>query len=68
VKKKPGIGKSIRDFLKDMEDTATPIGKTVKTLKEGVGHAQELAEFYNNIAQWVGWPQVPKPFLKKSSK
>jgi len=34
-------------------------------IKYGVGLAQDIAKGYNDIAQWLGLPQVMKPFLKK---
>ncbi|MFK7906979.1 MAG: hypothetical protein AB8B69_17730 [Chitinophagales bacterium] len=29
---------------------------------------QDIAAEYNKLAQWLGLPQVPKPFLKKEEK
>ena len=37
-------------------------------MKKGVSIAQDIAEQYNKLAQWVGLPQVPTPFLKKKKK
>jgi len=38
--------------------------KVIKTAKDGIDIARRLAGYYNDIAQWCGLPQVPKPFAK----
>ena len=49
----------------DLDDENSNLHKTVKGIKRGVSIAQDIAQGYNDIAQWCGLPQVPKPFLKK---
>jgi hypothetical protein len=39
------------------------LNKAVKGIKNGVSIAQEIGKGYNDIAQWVGLPQIPRPFL-----
>jgi hypothetical protein len=34
-------------------------------IRHGIIRAQDIAGKYNDIARWLGMPQVPKPFLKK---
>ena len=48
-----------------MGDKNSSMHKVIEGTKNGVDIAQDLAEKYNDIAQWAGLPQVPKPFLKK---
>lgn len=61
---KSGCLNKIRRFLEDCGDAETSIGKTIKGIKHGYSILQDVAEKYNNIAQWCGMPVVPKAFLK----
>jgi len=63
--KKSGIKGKLQRLMNDLEDENSKLHKTVKGIKNGVSVAQDIAKRYNDIAQWVGWPQVPQPFLKK---
>ncbi len=63
--KKKGIASRLQRLVKDLEDEDSKLHKTVKGIKHGIGIAQDIAKGYNDIAQWAGLPQVPKPFLKK---
>ncbi|MBW1796215.1 MAG: sigma-54-dependent Fis family transcriptional regulator [Deltaproteobacteria bacterium] len=53
----------LRKIIENINDTEGRTRKTLSTVKEGVATAQRLAKHYNQIAQWCGLPQVPKPFL-----
>ncbi len=66
--KKKGVFNNVRRFLEDLGDDKSKLHKTVKGLKRGISIAQDIAKTYNDIAQWAGLPQVPKPFLKKEDK
>ncbi len=57
--------KRIGGFIKKMEDTSTRVGKVINAMDNGVGYAQDLAGYYNKIADWCGMPHVPSIFLKK---
>ncbi len=57
--------KRIDSFIKKMEDSNTRAGKIVKTIETGMDYAQNIAEYYNKIADWCGMPHVPSIFLKK---
>ncbi len=59
-----GIVNRVKRLVKDLEDKDSKLHKTVKGIKNGIGIAQDIAKGYNDIAQWLGFPQVPKPFLK----
>jgi len=63
--KKKGITNKLRRIVEDLEDENSKLSKTVKGIKHGISIAQDIAKGYNDIAQWVGLPQVPKPFLGK---
>lgn len=67
VQESPEMSK-LRRFVVALGDEETKLGKTVKGIEKGVGIAQDIAGFYNEIAQWCGLPQVPKPFLKNGSE
>ena len=66
--RKKGIFKKLGRIVKDLGDEDSNLSKTVKGMKRGVEIAQDIAAEYNKIAQWLGMPQVPTPFLKKSEK
>jgi uncharacterized protein YjbI with pentapeptide repeats len=63
IKKSSAMSK-FRRFLEDVDKTQTTAGKVIKTTKDGIDIARRLAGYYNEIAQWCGLPQVPKPFTK----
>jgi GTPase SAR1 family protein len=63
--KKKGIAGRLKRVAEELADENSKLHKSVKGIKSAVSIAQEIAKGYNDIAQWVGWPQVPKPFLGK---
>jgi hypothetical protein len=62
---KSGLAGRLQRLAQNLGDENSKLHKTVKGIKEGIGIAQDIAQGYNDIAQWAGLPQVPKPFLKK---
>ncbi len=62
--KKKGIANRLRRLLDDLNDKESKLYNTVKGIKNGIRVAQDIAKGYNDTAQWLGLPQVPKPFLK----
>lgn len=56
--KKSGVAKQLKSIVDELEDENFKLHKIVKGVKNGISIAQD-------IAQWMGMPQVPKPFLKK---
>jgi len=60
-----GFVNKLKRIIKDLGDENSNLHKTVKGIKHGISIAQDIAQGYNDIAQWCGLPQVPKPFLKK---
>ena len=64
VKRKGFINK-LKRIVEDLGDENSKLYKTIKGIKYGVSIAQDIAKGYNDIAQWCGLPQVPKPFLGK---
>ena len=63
--KKNGIARSLQQLAEKLGDEDSKLHKTVEGIKNGIGIAQDIAKGYNDVAQWLGLPQVPKPFLKK---
>jgi len=61
--KKSGIPNRLKRWLDNASDTSLTLYKAVKSIKNGVDIVQDIAKGYNDIAQWAGLPQVPKPFL-----
>jgi len=63
--KKKGIINKLKRIIDDLSNEDSKLSKTIKGIKHGISIAQDIAKGYNDIAQWVGLPQVPKPFLGK---
>ena len=63
--KKKGIHNRLKRLAQDLGNEDSKLHKAVKSIKHGISIAQDIAQSYNDIAQWAGLPQVPKPFLKK---
>lgn len=63
--KKKGVASRLKRIVEDLEDKGSQLNKAVKRVKRGIDIAQDIAKGYNSIAQWLGMPQVPKPFLGK---
>jgi GTPase SAR1 family protein len=63
---KKGFAGRLKRIAEELADENSKLHKSVKGIKNAVSIAQDIAKGYNDIAQWVGWPQVPRPFLKKS--
>ena len=63
--KKSGLLNGLKRIIEDLGDEESTLYKRVDGVRKSVRIAQDIAAKYNEIAQWVGWPQVPKPFLKK---
>ena len=62
--KKKGIANRLKRLVEDLENKDSKLNKAVRGVKNGISIAQDIAKGYNEIAQWVGLPQVPKPFLR----
>jgi GTPase SAR1 family protein len=63
--KESGMFSRIKRWVDNLGDEKSSLHKTVEGMKYGISLAQDIAQGYNDIAQWAGLPQVPKPFLKK---
>lgn len=61
--KKKGLANRLKRLVENLGDKDSKLGKTVKGVENGIKIAQDIAKRYNKIAEWVGFPQVPKPFL-----
>ena len=55
----------LKRIVDDLNDENSTLHKTVGGIKKGFSIAQDIAKGYNDIAQWAGLPQVPRPFLGK---
>ena len=60
-----GVANKLKRIVEELEDENSMLNKTVRGIKNGISIAQDIAKGYNEIAQWCGLPQVPKPFLGK---
>ncbi len=58
VRKTSGINK-IRRFLELLNDPSSTIATTIKTVNNGAVIIQDITKYYNRIADWCGFPQIP---------
>lgn len=58
IKKSGALGR-LKAFIEDCNDPETTVGKIVKGTKVAGRFLKGLAEKYNSVAKWVGFPQVP---------
>lgn len=58
IKKSGALGRLLA-FIEDCNDPETTVGKIVKGTKTAGRFLKGLAEKYNSVAKWVGFPQVP---------
>ncbi len=59
---KTGALKKIQRFLSECADPESKTGKLMSGIKYASGIVKEIALKYNQIAQWLGLPQIP--FIK----
>jgi GTPase SAR1 family protein len=64
--KKKGLLNRLQGIYDDLNDKNSALYKKASKVKRGIEIAQKVAKQYNDIAQWFGLPQVPKPFLGKA--
>ncbi|MDR0969070.1 MAG: hypothetical protein LBM67_00850 [Lentimicrobiaceae bacterium] len=64
--KKKGILNRLKQIVEDLGDENSTLYKKVKGVRNGIRIAQAIGKGYNDIAQWCGLPQIPRPFLGKS--
>ncbi len=61
---KKGVARRIKRIVDEIGNDKSTLNKVVRSVKNGVAIAQDIAKSYNELAQWVGLPIVPKTFLK----
>ena len=61
--KRKGLAIRLKDICDELTDENSALYKKACKIKRGIETAQKIASQYNDIAQWFGLPQVPKPFL-----
>ncbi|MCP4374368.1 MAG: GTPase [Deltaproteobacteria bacterium] len=49
------LGK-LKRFLDNINDKRTKLGKAIKGIRSGYKIVQEIADYYNKIADWIGFP------------
>jgi len=66
---KKGLFNQLRQVVVDIGDKETALYKSISSVQNGFKIAKNVGRYYNGIAEWVGWPQIPKVFLgKRDSK
>jgi GTPase SAR1 family protein len=63
--KKKGIANRLKRIIDEFSNGESTLNKAVKGIKNGVSIAQDIGKGYNDVAQWLGLPQIPRPFLGK---
>ncbi|MDR0982582.1 MAG: hypothetical protein LBM07_04995 [Culturomica sp.] len=61
--KKKGILDRLKRLVEDLGDENSTLYKKVEGVRNGIRIAQDIGKGYNDIAQWCGLPQIPRPFL-----
>ncbi len=49
----------LQDFVEDLHDADTTLGKAVSSVENGAKHAKKLGQLYNKIASFTGMPVIP---------
>ena len=60
---KQGLLIRLRAIHDDLNDENSALYQKASKVKNGIQTMQKIAKQYNDIAQWFGLPQVPKPLL-----
>ncbi len=60
-----GVLPCLNRFINSAKDANSGLANAIKAGEKGAESFQKLGRAYNSIAQWVGLPQVPAPFLGK---
>ena len=66
--RKKGLLNLLKAICDDLNDENSELYKKAAKVKRAMQTAQLIAKQYNDIAQWFGLPQVPKPFLGDHGK
>jgi len=66
VKDAAAISK-LEKFLEKASDAESKIGKAIDVTERGVAIVQKLGTHYNEAAQWLGLPQIPRLLLGKGN-
>lgn len=66
--KRNGIGDRLWDLACDLRDPDSRLHKVLSNVRNGVKKAQKIGRLYNSIAQCVGFPQIPVPFLGRERR
>ncbi|MDH6303848.1 small GTP-binding protein [Parabacteroides sp. PF5-5] len=61
--KKKGILNKVKRVLDDLTNEESDLYKKAEKIKKRVETVQKVGKAYNDIAQWVGLPQIPRPLL-----
>lgn len=64
--KASGLLGKLQNITNDFANEKSKLHKNVKRIKRGIELAQGIGKGYNDIAQWCGLPQIPRPFLGKN--
>ncbi len=57
--------KKLKRVLEQINDEDSELNKTLSASKKTIDAAQKIGSTYNNFAEWLGLPQIPRIFLGK---
>jgi len=60
--------KRLSRFMEKFGDPGTRVGRAIRSVENGIGYAEDLARYYNDVAAWCALPPIPAPFSKKSEE
>jgi GTPase SAR1 family protein len=63
--RKKGLLNRLENLYDDLSDENSELRTKAEKFRRGVESLQTLGARYNDVAQWFGLPQVPRPFLGK---
>jgi len=60
--------KRLSRFMEKFGDPGTRVGRAIRSVENGIGYAEDLAKYYNDVAAWCALPLIPAPFSEKSDE
>ncbi len=66
--RKRGLLGRLENLYNDLCNEDSELRKKTIKIKNGIETIQKLGAHYNEVAQWIGLPQIPSPLLGNSKK
>jgi hypothetical protein len=66
--KKKGLLNRLESLYTELTDENSELRQKAEKIRKGLETVQKIGKGYNNIAQWLGMPQIPRPLLGEAAK